>query len=173
MPAGIEAVVADGFATLDFTDRTLLGPSLEKLRQAGAKVTSDTRIGPRTVYRVLEADAVAAGLIDGQTAVATSAARSTARGITIDQPGDAVVDGEISGGSDGAGSTPDAVWPTPMPTVPTDPDAAPEEVATYPAGVPDSGWTNAEIKSYADANNIDLGTATKKADMLAAIEMAS
>jgi hypothetical protein len=172
MPAGIEAVVADGFATLDFTDRALLGPALETLRQAGSKVTADTRIGPRTVYRLLEADAVAAGLIDGQTAVATSAARSTARGITIDQPGDAVVDGEISGGSDGSGSAgPDAVWPTPMPTVP--PVEAPATASAYPAGAPDSDWTNAEIKSYADANNIDLGTATKKADMIAAIEAAS
>lgn len=32
--------------------------------------------------------------------------------------------------------------------------------------------TNAEIEAYAEANNIDLDGATKKADMLAAIEKA-
>lgn len=162
MPAGIEAVVADGFATLDFTDRALLGPALETLRQAGSKVTADTRIGPRTVYRLLEADAVAAGLIDGQTAVATAAVRATARGITIDQPGDAVVDGGL------AGSTAD-VQPAPVPTpAPPAPEPAPEPAAT--GSTPTEEWTNAEIKAYADANSIDLGGATKKSDMLAAIK---
>ena len=39
MPAGIEAVVEDGFATLDFVDRSLVGPALEALRLAGSKVT--------------------------------------------------------------------------------------------------------------------------------------
>jgi hypothetical protein len=34
---------------------------------------------------------------------------------------------------------------------------------------PTSDWKNAEIKSWAEANNVDLGDATTKADMLAAI----
>lgn len=67
MPAGIEAVVEDGFATLDFVDRSLVGPSLEALRLAGSKVTKQTRVGPRAVYSMPEGDAVAAGLLDGTT----------------------------------------------------------------------------------------------------------
>jgi hypothetical protein len=66
---------------------------------------------------------------------------------------------------------PGAVWPTPMPTV----DPVKGEAAAKPApeGTPNSDWTNAEIEAYAKDNNIDLDGATKKADMLAAIEVAS
>ena len=67
MPKGIEAVIEDGFATLDFTDRTLVGPALEKLRLAGSKVTKQTRVGPRAVYNMPEGDAIAAGLLDSTT----------------------------------------------------------------------------------------------------------
>lgn len=67
MPAGIEAVVEDGFTTLDFVDRSLVGPALETLRLAGSKVSKVTRVGPRTQYRLTEADAVAAGLLDAAT----------------------------------------------------------------------------------------------------------
>lgn len=35
--------------------------------------------------------------------------------------------------------------------------------------VPDDSWKNADIEAYAADNGIDLGGATKKADMLAAI----
>jgi hypothetical protein len=38
--------------------------------------------------------------------------------------------------------------------------------------VPDDSWKNAEIKEWADAHDVDLGGATKKADMLAAISSA-
>jgi hypothetical protein len=58
------------------------------------------------------------------------------------------------------------VVPTPIPA----PAPAPQPA---PAGTPNEDWTNAEIKAYADANNIDLDGATKKSDMLAAIELAS
>jgi hypothetical protein len=67
MPAGIEAVVEDGFATVDFINKSLRGPALEKLRKAGSKVTKETRVGPRARYVMPEADARAAGLIDGAT----------------------------------------------------------------------------------------------------------
>lgn len=48
---------------------------------------------------------------------------------------------------------------------------ASEEPATETeeAAVPDDSWKNADIEAYAEANKIDLGDATKKADMLAAI----
>lgn len=38
---------------------------------------------------------------------------------------------------------------------------------------PTSDWKNAEIKSWAEANKVDLGDATTKADMLAAIAAAN
>jgi hypothetical protein len=40
-------------------------------------------------------------------------------------------------------------------------------------GEPNDGWTNAQIQAYATEHGIDLGGATKKADMLAAIAEAS
>jgi hypothetical protein len=69
---------------------------------------------------------------------------------------------------DGGSSTPPPVVPTPIPA--PAPAPAPQPA---PAGTPNEDWTNAEIKAYADANNIDLDGATKKSDMLAAIEIAS
>ena len=38
---------------------------------------------------------------------------------------------------------------------------------------PDMGWKVAEIKEWADTHNVDLGDATKKADMLSAISAAT
>jgi hypothetical protein len=38
--------------------------------------------------------------------------------------------------------------------------------------VPTDEWKNAEIREWADAHDVDLGDATKKADMLAAIDAA-
>jgi hypothetical protein len=37
---------------------------------------------------------------------------------------------------------------------------------------PDSSWKNDEIKAWAESHEVDLGDATKKADMLAAIQSA-
>lgn len=37
---------------------------------------------------------------------------------------------------------------------------------------PDDSWKNADIKEWATAHEVDLGEATKKADMLAAIRSA-
>ncbi|WP_127572772.1 hypothetical protein [Georgenia faecalis] len=39
-----------------------------------------------------------------------------------------------------------------------------------PDGDPSDGWKNKQIEAYAQANGIDLGGASKKADMLAAID---
>jgi hypothetical protein len=289
MPAGIEASIEDGFATIDFLDRSLVGPSLEALRQVGSKVTKETRVGPRARYTMPEGDARAAGLIDGETtltpnlaygdtgfadtlqSVGNEGARpeaptirnmyvgSTPAADVMAVPGPSTtVGGKVPQGAiiaplhgsikkygdyslpqphepgdcthpgDGSGSIKDGVidfveptrihskapkrptttsnitldvppgmsvvdpnspgqhpipsegntytpptepteppvaWPTPMPTVPP--------VAAYPEGAPTADWTNAEIKAYADANSIDLDGATKKADMLTAIEASS
>jgi hypothetical protein len=51
-----------------------------------------------------------------------------------------------------------------------EPDAGSDEDGYYG---PDRSWSNADIEAYARDNNIDLGGATKKADMLSAISAAT
>lgn len=67
MPAGIIATVDNGFATLDFVDKSLRGPALAELVEIGgpASIETITRDGPRRKYRVPEGNAQAAGLLDG------------------------------------------------------------------------------------------------------------
>jgi len=56
----------------------------------------------------------------------------------------------------------------------TEPEEAPEEGPSEEPreGDPDETWKNDEIKAWAEAHGVDLGGATKKADMLAAIQAA-
>lgn len=42
-----------------------------------------------------------------------------------------------------------------------------------PLGAPDSSWKVADLKAHAEENGIDLGDATKKEDIVAAITAAS
>jgi hypothetical protein len=49
-------------------------------------------------------------------------------------------------------------------------EEAPEEAEK--SSFPDSSWKNDEIKAWAESHEVDLGDATKKADMLAAIQSA-
>jgi len=62
-------------------------------------------------------------------------------------------------------------WQVAGPTRP--PESAPEipeEVLQgTPAGVPEDSWTVKQLTDLAERESIDLGTATKKADVLAAI----
>ncbi len=67
MPAGVEVVVKEGFATIDFVDGTLRGPGLAKLLEVGTPpeaIEKLTREGPRAVYVVPEGNAREAGLLD-------------------------------------------------------------------------------------------------------------
>jgi hypothetical protein len=45
-------------------------------------------------------------------------------------------------------------------------------VAPQDNDTPDDGWKNADIVAWAEAHDVDLGGASKKADMLAAIAAA-
>ncbi|AGU91935.1 hypothetical protein ADAWI_12 [Mycobacterium phage Adawi] len=67
MPAGIIATVDNGYATIDFLDKSLRGPALAELVEIGgpASIETITRDGPRRKYRVLVGNAQAAGLLDG------------------------------------------------------------------------------------------------------------
>jgi hypothetical protein len=51
------------------------------------------------------------------------------------------------------------------------PEEEPEE-EDEKSDFPDDSWKNADIKGWAEAHKVDLGDATKKADMLAAIRTA-
>lgn len=67
MPAGVEVLVEDGFAIIDFTDQALRGRGLAKLleRTPPEFIEKLTRgHGPRPVYRVPEGNAREAGLLD-------------------------------------------------------------------------------------------------------------
>lgn len=50
-------------------------------------------------------------------------------------------------------------------------DAESDDVE-YPEGAPEEEWTVKQLKAYAADRSIDLGDATKKADMVAAIAAA-
>jgi hypothetical protein len=76
VPRGVEVVVEDGFAEIDFIDRRLRGPGLAKLLEVGGPETVETltRSGPRRRYRVPEGNAREAGLLDRRSRVDALAA---------------------------------------------------------------------------------------------------
>lgn len=49
---------------------------------------------------------------------------------------------------------------------------APEEVVDEAPAAPDESWKVADIRQWAEDNEVDLGGATKKADLLAAVASA-
>lgn len=76
MPAGIVATIDNGFATLDFVDKTLKGRALARLIEIGGprSIDIDTHSGRRYLYRVAEGNAREAGLLDGAPPTAPAAA---------------------------------------------------------------------------------------------------
>lgn len=84
MPAGVEVLLDDGFATIDFVDRSLRGPGLQKLLDVGGPETIETltREGPRRTYRVPAGNAAEAGLLDAPAKKA-AAKESPAKGDDI------------------------------------------------------------------------------------------
>lgn len=53
------------------------------------------------------------------------------------------------------------------------PEPVPDAPAAAPEGAPSDAWTVAQLTDYAKREEIDLGGATKKADILAAIQAAN
>lgn len=53
-----------------------------------------------------------------------------------------------------------------------EPEEGPAEEESAVEDVPTEKWANPDIKAWAEAHGVDLGGATKKADMLAAIQAA-
>ncbi|WP_100483146.1 hypothetical protein [Mycobacteroides abscessus] len=164
MPAGIEVVVEEGFATIDFVDGTLRGPGLAKLLEVGTPpeaIEKLTREGPRAVYVVPLGNAREAGLLDevddddqppaGMTDEATGddgsgAALPLAEPVSTDTDGTAIGD------------------PTqePLPTG----DFAPK---TWPDGDPELDWRRAELDAYAASKGLDTKELPNKEAVFAAI----
>lgn len=71
MPAGVNVMVDNGFATIDFVDRKLRGPALNALVEFGGAATvqklSREKGAPRDLYKVPEGNARAVGLLDEDT----------------------------------------------------------------------------------------------------------
>lgn len=71
MPKGIDVLVEEGFATIDFVDRRLRGQGIAALLEhtPAELVEKITRSGPRALYRVPEGNAREAGMLDGENTV--------------------------------------------------------------------------------------------------------
>lgn len=187
MPAGIEVVVEEGFATIDFIDGTLRGPGLAKLLEVGTPpeaIEKLTREGPRAVYVVPEGNAREAGLLDEATEYVAPADGVEKTGIEL--PADGTVTEVVL---DGTGNPADLLPPienpdgTPLdPHVPADHegttvgdpnqdplptgDFAPK---TWPDGEPDSDWTRPELDAYAASKGLDTRELRNKDMVLDAI----
>lgn len=164
MPAGIEVVVEEGFATIDFVDGTLRGPGLAKLLEVGTPpeaIEKLTREGPRAVYVVPEGNAREAGLLDevddddqppaGMTDETTGddgsgAALPLAEPVSTDADGTAIGD------------------PTqePLPTG----DFAPK---AWPEGDPELDWRRPELDAYAASKGLDTKELPNKEAVFAVI----
>lgn len=83
MPAGIEVVIDEGFASIDFIDRSLRGPALGRLVQSGCPIDVDSRSGPRKVYIVPEGNAREAGLVDDVPTLPPSPPPKAARAASV------------------------------------------------------------------------------------------
>lgn len=80
MPAGVDVLVEDGYATIAFIDSSQKGTALSRLLAIGGPAAIEvlTREGPRRAYRVPECNARAAGLLDEPAPVKPAAESSTA-----------------------------------------------------------------------------------------------
>ncbi|ADX31937.1 hypothetical protein TPA2_gp23 [Tsukamurella phage TPA2] len=164
MPAGIEVEVDNGFATLDFVNKSLRGPALAKLiEQGGGEIVETiTREGPRRKYRVPLGNAQAAGLIDGSTPV--TPVKSAGR----------------DSGSAAALKAAKSTGPYPFPTSrnkwSTGDPAATADLLGFQAltaqgvDLPDSTWKLDEMRTFAREQEIDTTGLTTKAATLERIE---
>lgn len=166
MPAGIEVEVDNGFATLDFVDKSLRGPALAKLIEDGGGeiVETITREGPRRKYRVPLGNAEAAGLIDGSTQV------------------DPIKSAGQDTGAAAALKAAKSTGPFPFPTSRNkwstgDPAATADllggqALAIQGVELPDSTWKLDEMRAFAREQEIDTTGLTTKAATLERIDEA-
>lgn len=164
MPAGIEVVVEEGFATIDFVDGTLRGPGLAKLLEVGTPpeaIEKLTREGPRAVYVVPEGNAREAGLLDE-----VDDDDQLPAGMTDETTGD---DGSVTAlppaepvSTDADGTAIGDPTQEPLPTG----DFAPK---AWPEGDPELDWRRPELDAYAASKGLDTKELPNKEAVFAAI----
>ncbi|WP_454232033.1 hypothetical protein [Mycolicibacterium fortuitum] len=154
MPAGVDVVVEDGFATIEFVDRSLRGPGLAKLLEVGTPPELIEKVTlPRLAYIVPEGNARLAGLLDEadvQDAIVG----------TIEIPdGDPVPDPVFAEG----GPLPDGALPV---LGSSGEDVLPK---SWPDGEPSDQWKRPELDAYARSKGIDPSELSNKDEVLDAI----
>ena len=188
MPAGVEVVVDEGFATIDFVDPKLRGPALDKLLKIGGPETIEPltreKGAERKLYRVPEGNAREAGLLDDDGDVAAEvvhvAADGTETPLVPDADGFVTLVSDGTGGGDGllppvVNDDPNSVPLTPLgeanePAAQGDNEnLAPAAPAEFPEGEPTTDWKLAELKAYASTKGIDAHELRTKAEVLALI----
>lgn len=195
MPVGVDVVVEDGFATIEFVDRSLRGPGLAKLLEVGTPPELIDKVTiPRLAYIVPEGNARLAGLLDevdvpefadGGAILGPSQPSEDSVPVLLDPgyvvPGDGVPQQqgvEAQPGETVELVSTDAGGPyTVLPEV-ENPDGttslAPITVETqpkaWPDGEPDDAWKRPELDAYARSKGIDPTELPNKDAVLAAIE---
>ncbi|OHU29027.1 hypothetical protein [Mycobacteroides chelonae] len=156
MPAGVNVVVEDGFATIDFVDGTLRGRGLAKLLEVGTPpeaIEKLTREGPRAVYIVPEGNAREAGLLDEA------------------KPEEPPIDPEMVWPPiDPSSSDPDSAAVAPTSPTPVEPAPAPQ---AWPDGEPELEWKRPELDAYAASKGLDTKELPNKHEVFAAITKAA
>lgn len=175
MPAGINVLIENGFATLDFVDTSIRGTSLAALvtHTPAGLIEKMTRSGPRVQYRVPEGNARAAGLVDGSTSVSSMPDRDDL------QFAQKLVDADPNA----AGA--DQGWHQMIPTVAEDARVAGRDGAQARiegplrpnrptvTATPDTTWPMSRLREWCHEHNIKiLASDDTKAKVLAKIDAA-
>ncbi|UVT31445.1 endonuclease VII [Mycobacterium phage Sejanus] len=153
MPEGVNVVVEDGFATVEFVDKKLGGPALAKVFAQGTPPELvEKRTRPRVTYTMPEGNARAAGLLDeADVPAAIVDTTEIPDGEAVPEP--VLVEG---------GPLPDGS----LPVLETSGDDAPK---SWPDGEPNDDWKRPELDSYAAALGLDTRGLPNKDAVLKAI----
>lgn len=155
MPAGVDVVVEDGFAAIEFVDPSLRGPGLGKLLAVGTPpelIEKVTR--PRLAYIVPEGDARVAGLLD-EADVQDAIVGTVHVPVGVAVPDATFAEGgPISADED-------------LPTLTSGEDVLPK---AWPDGEPSDSWKRPELDTYATSKGLDTRELPNKDEVLAAIE---
>ncbi|NOR03693.1 hypothetical protein HGK72_26945 [Mycolicibacterium fortuitum] len=189
MPAGVDVVVEDGFATIEFVDRSLRGPGLAKLLEVGTPPELIEKVTlPRLAYIVPEGNARLAGLLDeadvpefadGGVIHGPSQPSEDSVPVLLDpgyvvpgdgigaQPGETV---ELVSTDTGGPYTVLPEIENPDGTTPLEPITVEPQPKAWPDGEPDDAWKRPELDAYARSKGIDPTELPNKDAVLAAIE---
>ncbi|WP_301121053.1 hypothetical protein [Mycolicibacterium fortuitum] len=155
MPAGVDVEVEDGFARIEFVDRSLRGRGLGKLLEVGTPpelIDKVTR--PQLAYIVPEGNARLAGLLD------EADVQDAIVGTAEIPDGAPVPDPVFAEG----GPLPDGSQPV---LGGSGEDVLPK---SWPDGEPSDQWKRPELDAYARSKGIDPTELPNKDEVLAAIE---